>query len=80
MFCMQEMGYEVEHIAFYEISTKRTIPVNLPAPEDIQRFEQFLQSFRKYDPILPFQQNPNKCRHCIYCNLCDKTITDNVYQ
>jgi hypothetical protein len=42
MFCLQEMGYEVEHIAFYEVSTKRTIPVNLPTYEDKQRFEQYL--------------------------------------
>lgn len=80
MFCLQEMGYEVEHIAFYEISTKRTIPVNLPLPEDIIRFEHFLQSFRDYNPNQPFQPNLNKCRHCVYCNLCDKTTEDNVYQ
>ncbi len=80
MFCLQEMGYEVERIAFYEISTKRIIPVNLPTNEDIQRFELFLHSFRSYDPTQPFLPNLNKCRHCIYCNLCDKTTEDNVYQ
>ena len=80
MFCLQEMGYEVERVAFYEISTKRTIPIDLPSSEDILRFEQFLESFRNYDPTLPFIPNLNKCRHCIYCNLCDKTTEDNVYQ
>ena len=79
LFCMQEMGYEVERIAFYEISTKRTIPINPPTREDIQRFEHFLRSFRNYDPTKPFQPNLNKCRHCVYCNLCDKTTEDNVY-
>ena len=80
MFCLQEMGYEVERIAFYEISTKRTIPVKRPTIEEILHFEQFLTSFRNYNPSVPFQPNMNKCRHCIYCNLCDKTTEDNVYQ
>ena len=80
MFCLQEMGYEVEHLAFYEISTNKTIPVNYPSSEDIRAFEQFLLSFRNYDTIQPFQPNLNKCHHCIYCSLCDKTIEDNVYQ
>ncbi len=79
MLCLQEMGYEVEHIAFYEISSKRTIPMNLPTSEDIRSLENFLSSFRNYDPIQPFQPNPNKCRHCVYCNLCDKTSEENVY-
>lgn len=80
MFCLQEMGYEVERIAFYEISGKRTIPVDSPSPEDIFRFEHFLNTFRCYDPTQAFEPNQNKCRHCIYCNLCDKTSEDNVYQ
>lgn len=80
MLCLQEMGYEVERLAFYEISTNKTIPVNYPSAEDIQAFEQFLLSFRNYDPTQPFQTNLNKCQHCIYCSLCDKTIEDNVYQ
>ena len=57
LFCLQEMGYKVERIAFYEISTKRTFPINLPTAEDIQRFEHFLRSFRNYDPTLPFIPN-----------------------
>ena len=28
--CMQEMGYSVQSLAFYEISTNKTIPVPLP--------------------------------------------------
>ncbi len=80
MLCLQEMGYEVERIAFFELSTKRTIPIQPPTPDDIRHFETFLVSFKNYDPTLPFSPNLNKCRHCIYCNLCDKTTEDNVYQ
>ena len=78
-FCMVEMGYEVEEVAFYEISTNKTIPINLPTIADKLELMEFIKSFKEYDPAKPFVANPNKCRHCIYCNLCDKTEENNVY-
>lgn len=78
-FCLREMGYEIEELAFYEISTKRMHPIPLPTPDDETAFEAFIQQFLRYDPSHEIDVNPNKCRHCIYCNLCDKTDTDNVY-
>ncbi|MBQ3368581.1 type V CRISPR-associated protein Cas4 [bacterium] len=79
MFCMREMGYQVESIAFYEISTNKMIPVDMPNSEDEKEFEEFITRFRNYDPAQNFTPNPNKCEHCIYCNLCDKTEMENVY-
>lgn len=80
MLCMQEMGYEVETLAFYETSTNKMTPVAMPTPEDIERFRGFIKDFRSYEPgVTAFKVNPNKCRHCVYCNLCDKTTEDNVY-
>lgn len=80
MLCLCEMGYEVESLAFYEISTNKTIPVSMPKEEDLRHFEEFLERFRNFDPATtPFAVNHNKCLHCIYCNLCDKTQNDNVY-
>lgn len=80
MLCLQEMGYEVESLAFYETSTNTMTPVSLPSEEDLLTFNSFLQRFRSFDPSsTPFEINPNKCAHCIYCNLCDKTNIDNVY-
>ena len=78
-FCMVEMGYEVDKIAFYEISTNKTIPISLPTAKNKHELMCFIQSFKEYDPSAPFVANPNKCRHCIYCNLCDKTEDNNVY-
>ncbi len=79
-FCMKEMGYEVDALAFYEISTNTTIPVELPGDAGRDELARFIEKFRQYDPATtPFTLNPNKCIHCIYCNLCDKTQTDNVY-
>lgn len=32
-FCMKEMGYKVESLAFYEISTNKMIPIKLPGDD-----------------------------------------------
>lgn len=79
-FCMVEMGYQVDAIAFYEISTNKMIPIALPDDQSRQELTDFLRKFRSFDPLhTPFKINTNKCTHCIYCNLCDKTSFDNVY-
>jgi len=80
MFCLQEMGFEVDSLAFYEISTNKMIPISKPNEKDIDQFKKFIKNFREYQPgITLFPVNSNKCKHCIYCNLCDKTQEDNVY-
>ena len=76
---MKEMGYEIESISFYEISTNKIIPISIPTKADKEELESFIISFKSFDPLTPIQVNPSKCRHCIYCNLCDKTDEDNVY-
>lgn len=79
-YCMLEMGYRIEQIAFYEISTNRMIPIPLPNKEEHRELEQFINQFRQFNPLKDtFSINSNKCKHCIYCSLCDKSITDNVY-
>lgn len=78
--CMKEMGYEVDKLAFYEISTNKMTDVPLPNEEERQELASFVNQFKRFDPAsTPFTINPNKCAHCIYCNLCDKTEIDNVY-
>jgi len=79
-FCLIEMGYEVERIAFYEISTNKMISICLPNDSDIVQFSTFIERFHQFNPTAPLTINPNKCKHCIYCNLCDKTNEENVYQ
>lgn len=78
-FCLIEMGYEVNEIAFYEISTNKMLIQNLPTPLNKEELKVFIQQYRNYDPNSEIKTNTNKCLHCVYCNLCDKTITDNVY-
>lgn len=80
MLCMREMGYEVESLAFYETSKNKMIPVDMPTDSDLKNFKHFISRFHSFDPsTTPFTLNRNKCMHCVYCNLCDKTTEDNVY-
>lgn len=48
-FCMLEMGYEVKNISFYEISTKTSIPQELPTTSDKNELISFIASFRQFD-------------------------------
>ena len=79
-FCLQEMGYEVERMAFYEMSTHKMTSIALPNENEVMQFSRFIESFHQFNPANTIRINPNKCKHCIYCNLCDKTEEENVYQ
>ena len=70
--CMKEMGYDVKAIAFHEISTNKMIPIELPNQEQLSEFRRFMDAYRSYNPSLPLKTNINKCRHCVYCSICDK--------
>lgn len=78
-FCMMEMGYDIEHLAFYEISTNKMIPVEMPGDQGRQELLTLINHFKDYNPSDSITINHNMCAHCIYSNLCDKTIVDNVY-
>lgn len=77
--CMMEMGYEVRQIGFHEIVSNRFTPIALPSQADKEELRDLVRRFRDYSPNDPLQVSPNKCAHCIYCNICDKTSADNVY-
>ncbi|MDR1974530.1 MAG: type V CRISPR-associated protein Cas4 [Bacteroidales bacterium] len=78
-FCMLEMGYDVEKLAFYAILTNKTFFIDIPTKENKIELANFILKFKQFNPELPIHINENKCRHCIYCNLCDKIEMENVY-
>ena len=79
-FCLKEMGYEVEKLAFYEITTNKMTYIETPGETEKQELADFVRKFKSYNPAADkITINQNKCTHCIYCNLCDQTTTDNVY-
>lgn len=51
----------------------------LPTRLDEQNFVSFIESVHNYSPEKELCVNLNKCRHCIYCSMCDKTSVENVY-
>ena len=78
-FCMVEMGYSVEKLLFYSISANKTYPVDIPSEEDKKELIDFIIKLKKFDPETQISINENKCKHCVYCSLCDNTEVENVY-
>ena len=79
-FCMTEMGYIVENLAFYENAHNRMIPIPLPQDKEKEEMRQLLIEIRNFDIERLTLINENKCKHCIYCRLCDKIDIENVYE
>ncbi len=77
--CLKEMGYDVQHLVIYEISSNKKITIDMPDEKGIHKFELLIHKFRTYNPSDKISLNPNKCKRCIYSNLCDKTEEENVY-
>lgn len=73
-YCMIEMGYKVDQMNFYSMVDNKSLHIEIPDMAGKQWFEGQLRKVRCYDPSIPLVDiNQNKCRHCIYSNLCDQT-------
>jgi CRISPR-associated protein Cas4 len=77
-FCLKEMGYEIEKLSFYATSTNKSFPVGIPTEQDKQELMNFIEQFKNFNPEIQIEINENKCKHCIYCNLCDKIEVNDV--
>lgn len=78
-FCMTEMGYKINKLAFYEISTNKMDYINIPTENSKNELKNFISKFKNYKPENDITVNQNKCSHCIYCNMCDKIDIENVF-
>jgi len=72
-FCMIEMGYEIKKLSFYATSVNKSFSIEIPNEQDKQELIAFIELFKDFNPETQIEINENKCRHCIYFNLCDKT-------
>ena len=71
-FCLVEMGYEIKSLCFHSLSDNRRIEVDLPDEEDKEKLKKIILEMKNFDLEDPnFSQNPNKCKMCIYRQLCD---------
>ena len=74
-FCLVEMGYEVEKLLFHSLQDNKRYILDLPKKREINEFEGVLAQVRGFSlEDEDFEQNSEKCRNCIYSELCDKNI------
>lgn len=72
MYCLQEMGYNVEKLEFYSMQDNKTYRVYKPSIDEELKFLKMLESYRKFDLLKSdWSQNTQKCLRCIYKELCD---------
>lgn len=73
-FCLQEMGYAVDTLQFHSITDNKNYPLPIPNAEITAWFEEHLAKLRAYNPADALSHiNLNKCRYCVYNDLCDQT-------
>lgn len=74
-YSLLEMGYKVNKIQLYSLDTNKVYPISLPN-EDVNmknKFENLIEQINNFDINSIIHTNINKCRRCIYNNLCDQT-------
>jgi len=77
-FCLQEMGYIVEHLYLHSLTDNKRYKIKIPNEEEIKKFENLINQFCSFDLFdSSFTQNINKCNHCIYNELCDTYLNKN---
>ena len=72
MFCMQEMGYEIEKLFIHSLSDNKRYKIALPNKTEIEKFKKIIQDIQNFK-VEEFNQkiNKNKCDNCIYKELCN---------
>lgn len=71
-FCMVEMEYEVKELFLHSLQDNKRYQIKLPDTDSTASFEALIKAINNFDPEEKgFTQNPEKCRHCIYNQLCD---------
>lgn len=71
--CLLEMGFEVIKLAFYDFKNNQKIPITLPTVEQINDLKRHIKCVKEFDFLTEVKVNHNKCNHCIYSNLCERT-------
>lgn len=76
---LEEMGFEVNQLFFHSIKNNERIEVAKPNASEIEELKQHIKKIARFDFEAPLNTNPEKCKHCIYASLCDKTNMEHVY-
>ena len=73
---LAEMGYNILQMRFYSSDDNKVYPVKLPE-QDLEmktKFELTVQKIKTYNLFDHVQENPAKCRNCIYESICDQSL------
>jgi len=74
-FCLTEMGYQVEKLKLYSMDDNQVYEIPLPDEQTTKEFEEFLDQYQRFNPATTwFTANAEKCKRCIYCELCDSSL------
>lgn len=76
---LQEMGYTVDELYFHSIKNNNRIKIDKPTENDLKELKNHIQKIARFDFDQEININPQKCSHCIYAALCDKTNQDHFY-
>ncbi len=74
MVCLEEMGFKVRRLELYAMdqNTVHKVPLPHDAPERWNGFLSTLEHLKSFSLEAPFKANPEKCKRCIYSELCDQ--------
>lgn len=78
-FALTEMGYKVNKIQFYSIKTNKVFALELPNESNALELKEHIKKIAWFNFEQEITINPEKCKHCIYASLCDKTQLEHVY-
>ena len=77
-FGMTESGYRIEQMKLYSFDDNKSYNVELPErnPEMLEKFETMIKTINEFDLNSFEANNLNKCRNCIYSNICSFSLYD----
>jgi CRISPR-associated protein Cas4 len=72
-YCLTEMGYKVDKLRLYSMDDNKSHYIDLPSNNHVhqQGFEKLIGQISNFNLTASFRPNANKCKQCIYNNLCD---------
>ncbi len=70
-FCLVEMGYEIKKIFLHSLSNNKRYPIKIPEISEKQKIKNLISEMKNFSLEEKFSQNLEKCKHCIYAELCD---------
>lgn len=75
-FAMTEMGYPIEYLYLYSLDDNKKYSIDLPTQENpyYTGFSDLLYDIHNFRLDDFTQDNAEKCKNCIYSNLCDRTL------